>query len=312
MNATYTITKTGRNFTVTYDDLVVATKKTKALAQAWVESQFTAPADTGTNQENQVTDETLAADQDTDAPQTDAPTEQADAAPEQTDAAPEPAPLSPEEQAALDKKVARSEKLRAAMFKVLEDVKAGNYDPSKTHPNLKSNKGLNLQLADSDDVQMKLQSVLHHRAIASFSDKSLVDGVTLDGQPVAAARTKGTWAGITRSFLWIEAPAMAFPPSLVGSTKRATVTFHLLIENADFDNLENAAVTTNADPVQAPTEAKAPKADAAADTAPEQAAPATDAPTDAAPEQAAPATDDTPAPAKRKGGKARPAPEAQA
>jgi hypothetical protein len=190
--------------------------------------------------------------------------------------APEPAPLSEEEQAAADKAAQRSQKLRDAMAKVLDAVKAGEYDPNKSHPSLRTKKGLLLQL-EGQDEPTDLPAVLHHRAISSFSDKSLVDGVMLGDRHVAAARTRGTWGGIKTSFLWIEAPATDFPPSMVGATSRATVTFHILIDNDDWDNLEGACVSIPANAYEAP----APKVVAAKSA---------DKPTP---------TDDTPTPAER-------------
>lgn len=182
-------------------------------------------------------------------------------APTEVEVTKEEVQLTPEEQAEFDKKLAKSEKLRAAMAAVLEKVKAGEYDPSLTHPSHKTKRSLLVTLEGQDEPS-QLPAVLHHRAISSFSDKSMVEGVTLNGKPVNAARTRGTWGGKKTAFLWIESDAIDFPPSMVGSTAKPVVTFHMLLDNYDdFDNLEGACV--NLDPAM--EEAPAPKAKAKAD-----------------------------------------------
>jgi hypothetical protein len=248
-NAQYRISKTGNNFTVTLNDDVVATKRTKKQAQAWIDDQFTAQAEPAdetpatTQEPTEMTEQTTE-----DTPVTE-DTEVATEV-EATEAAPEV-----EATEADPVKVARSQKLRDAMNAVIAKVKAGEYNPAESHPSLLTKRNVGVQFEGADDL-VDGPAVLHSRTIDSFSDKNRVEGVTLDGEPVEAARTKGTWAGITRSFLWIEAPALAFPPSMVGNTKRATVTFHILVDNEQFDNLDGAAVVTTPDPeVAAPAAA---------------------------------------------------------
>lgn len=178
-----------------------------------------------------------------------------------TPEAPAEAPaLTEEEQAAADKAAARSQKLREAMAAVL----AKPYDETvqaETHPSFKTKRGLYVQLEGQDECpENPLPAVLYHRTMDSFSEKSRVEGVTFNGKPVGAARTRGTWRGLKTSFLWIEAPRLDFPASMVGASSKEYVTFHLLIENDDWDNLEGAAVTAPADAEQAPIET-APKAE---------------------------------------------------
>jgi hypothetical protein len=254
LRATLTVQKDGRSWVVRDSEgNILITRSKKAGADAFVSgytpefttiatSDSTAPIETQPQPENiEMTEDN--------APTTDLPVinatlvlpEVQESATAPTEATEEPsAPLTEEEQAEADKKASRSQKLREAMAKVL----AAPYDPNKTHPSYLTKRGLHVTLPEGE-TQENLPAVLHHRAISSFSDKSLVDGVTFMGMDVPAARTRGTWRGVKTSFLWIEAPRLAFPSGMVGGSSKDTVTFHILVENDDWDSLEGAAVTAD-------------------------------------------------------------------
>jgi hypothetical protein len=273
LRATLSVTKEGRSFVVRdAEGNILITRSKKAGADQFVQNylpEFTTIGDTAaiaptTNQEpiemtpNETTDlPVIHATLDV----TDIVGDTAQAPSQEVEVTKEEVQLSPEEQADFDKRLAKSEKLRAAMAVVLEKVKAGDYKPEETHPSFKTKRSLLVTLEGQDEPS-QLPAVLHHRAIASFSEKSMVEGVTLNGKPVNAARTRGTWGGKKTAFLWIESDAIDFPPSMVGSTAKPVVTFHMLLDNYDdFDNLEGASVEL--DPAM--EEAPAPKAKAKAD-----------------------------------------------
>lgn len=173
-----------------------------------------------------------------------------DAAEQPQDATEQPATEpTPED----ERKAARSAKLREAMARVL----AAPYVPEDTHPSLKTKKGLHVRFAGDEEVTENQPAVLYHRRMDSFSEKSLIDGVTFMGEPVGAARTRGTWRGVKTTFLWIEAPRLAFPADLVGASSKEMVTFHILVDNDRWDDLEGAEVTATFNDEQ-PTTGKAP------------------------------------------------------
>jgi hypothetical protein len=269
--ATLTVAKDGRSFRVLdANGEILATKSKKAAADQWLANAMPHPFVIESN-DSQPLETPMTPTETTDLPVihgeadltepsdtlVQAPTEPI----EGTEVTKADVELTAEEQAEFDKKLAKSEKLRAAMAAVLEKVKAGDYKPEETHPSFKTKRSLLVTLEGQDEPS-QLPAVLHHRAISSFSDKSMVEGVTLNGKPVNAARTRGTWGGKKTAFLWIESDAIDFPPSMVGSTAKPVVTFHMLLDNYDdFDNLEGASVEL--DPAM--EEAPAPKAKAKAD-----------------------------------------------
>ena len=275
LRATLTVAKDGRSFRVLdQEGTILHTASKKAGAEQFVQNylpEFTTIGDTAAIAPTETQPETIEMTETTDLPVIHATLDVTDIVGD-TAQAPNPAPtevevtkeevqLTPEEQAEFDKRQAKSEKLRAAMAVVLEKVKAGDYKPEETHPSFKTKRSLLVTLEGQDEPS-QLPAVLHHRAISSFSDKSMVEGVTLNGKPVNAARTRGTWGGKKTAFLWIESDAIDFPPSMVGSTAKPVVTFHMLLDNYDdFDNLEGACVEL--DPAM--EEAPAPKAKAKAD-----------------------------------------------
>lgn len=172
----------------------------------------------------------------TDAPPQEQEQEQEQAEQPATEQAEQPATEpTPED----ERKAARSAKLREAMARVL----AAPYVPEDTHPSLKTKKGLHVRFAGDEEVTENQPAVLYHRRMDSFSEKSLIDGVTFMGEPVGAARTRGTWRGVKTTFLWIEAPRLAFPADLVGASSKEMVTFHILVDNDRWDDLEGAEVT---------------------------------------------------------------------
>jgi len=268
--ATLTVAKDGRSFRVLdQEGTILATKSKKAAADQWLANAMPHPfVIESTDSQPLETPMTPTEDTATDLPVihatldiTDIVGDTAQAPSQEVEVTKEEVQLTVEEQAEFDKRQAKSEKLRAAMAVVLEKVKAGDYKPEETHPSFKTKRSLLVTLEGQDEPS-QLPAVLHHRAISSFSDKSMVEGVTLNGKPVNAARTRGTWGGKKTAFLWIESDAIDFPPSMVGSTAKPVVTFHMLLDNYDdFDNLEGANVEL--DPAM--EEAPAPKAKAKAD-----------------------------------------------
>jgi hypothetical protein len=183
---------------------------------------------------------------------TEVETAQADSAPTEVEttetSAPDQADTAPEVESTPDeideKRLARSAKLRAAMLA----AHAAPFDPT-TNPHHGANAhyiGLTLPGEDEPTVRPARP---YFKYMSDFSDKSAVTGVQLDlgdGEliEVEARRTRGVWKGVTTSFLWFEAEPLAFPASMNSNPKnRPTLTYHVMIENGDWDNLDGAVFT---------------------------------------------------------------------